>query len=137
MNLHDDIAALGLHAAINRIGEELRPLFTQREEIAKQIDTLCARGMRLVMLACAEREGADRFAFDANYEYDDEGGYFWSASYFAFKDEVLIDDEWTLGDELHTWDAESVTQIAFESPDRMEGSITVERLRELLQIDLA
>lgn len=76
------------------------------------------------------------FTFDASYEYDDEGGNFWSASFHARDDKGEIEE---LGAEeiedllMEVRPEEEETKIAFHS-EWSEGSITVEQLKADLEL---
>jgi len=68
------------------------------EQEKTQLDAVTALLLQITMLELAEVDPRiTHFSFDATYEYDDEGGYFWTASFFA----------WDAGESLDPYDSES------------------------------
>ena len=96
--------------------------------IKESLDTAWTLVMQSVMLELAEANPEiTGFTFEANMEYDDEGGYFWCPQFY-----VIGSDNDELVDELmEVRGDEDQIAIAFDSKSSSEGEITVERLREL------
>ena len=97
-------------------------------KIKESLDIAWALVMQSVMMEIAERDPEiTSFTFEANMEYDDEGGYFWCPQFY-----VIGSDNDELVDELmEVRGDEDQIAIAFDSKSSSEGEITVERLREL------
>lgn len=102
-------------------------------ELTRSVNAVVAVITQSVLLEYAEdHPEIESFSFDANYEYDDEGSYFWTACFYA------IDRDGNGADELEEFHdliqeqgmEEAECMLAFESKDNLEGSITVPELRE-------
>ena len=98
----------------------------QIREIKESLDTVWALVMQSVMLELAEANPViTGFTFEANMEYDDEGGYYWCPQFY-----VIGSDNDELVDELmEVRGDEDQIAIAFDSKSSSEGEITVEELR--------
>ena len=101
------------------------------------LDAVTALLLQITMLEIAEDDPRIvKFSFDANYEYDDEGGYFWTASFFAWDaegDTVFSDDvdspSCDYDSDLRDCGGDgSALALAFDSGE-MEGEVTIEKLR--------
>ena len=101
----------------------------QIREIKESLDTCWALYMQSVMLELAERHPEiTGFSFEAEFEYDDEGGYFWSPTFWVHGHD---DDNGEIVDELQeSRGDEDQIMLAFESDSSSEGEITVDQLRE-------
>jgi hypothetical protein len=84
--------------------------------------------LRLLELA-DENPKITKFSFDAEYEYDDEGSYFWCVTFWEHEEEIGPD---VIYEELdHIGPGQEEVQIAFLSDNYFEGEITVAKLREI------
>lgn len=101
---------------------------------------------RIMLLQIAEKFPlVTGFSFEAEYEYDDEGGYYWSARIRPESETHDLenvqsedDDERSLKDEIeedHLYDVrleEGDAMLIFETESSFEGEVTLDELRAAL-----
>ena len=107
--------------------------------IKESLDVAWALVMQSVMLELAEANPViTGFTFEANMEYDDEGGYFWCPQFYIVGPDDQSDGYYELVDELmEVRGDEDQVAIAFDSKSSSEGEITVEQLREAWKVQSA
>jgi hypothetical protein len=120
-----------------RLSQEARTALKVAHDALERRHKAAAVLTRIELLKCAdEHPEVTGFEFEANYEYDDEGGYFWCAILRYAGDQHVSKSERALFADPEDLDGvgtdEDSTPIAFETTDKWTGSITVERLRELV-----
>jgi hypothetical protein len=120
-------------ARCDALGKELTRAWQKAREVRELADVTAVELQQWTLLAWAlENPSVEAFDFSAEYEYDDEGGYYWSLNISDGLDDT--EDTWDLYDQLRdAGTSEETTPEAFESADRFTGSITVARLREILE----
>jgi hypothetical protein len=98
-------------------------------EIKLQVDTCQAVIVQTIMLELAQKDRKiTGFSFEAEYEYDDEGGYYWSPTYYAAGMEEL--EDWEFQELVRDEGLdESQVMLAFECSSTSEGEISVADLR--------
>lgn len=102
------------------------------ERQQKELEAVSALLLQIAMLEMAEADPTiEGFRFDANYEYDDEGAYYWSASIRAEGEKHEMDeiDQWEECEVLEQIADERSTKLAFGSQSSFDGRITVAQLR--------
>lgn len=113
--------ASGLH--VQKLYEEIHKLQARADEESALVVQL------LLLEVAAEDPSITEFSFDANFEYDDEGSYFWSVSFGSDGDNEDA-DPWERFEEVEQYADQQSTQIAFGSKTGFEGRITVSKLLE-------
>jgi fructosamine-3-kinase len=127
--------------------EEAEKVETHALERVREANTsytaaaLVTQRLRMLLLV-EEYPGITEFSFDANYEYDDEGSYFYCANVWAHYGDRRLDWDLDLTTEegekeqqimetvddliAHSLD-DQMTELLFG--DKWSGSLTVEQLR--------
>ena len=99
-----------------------------------ELNAVSALLLQIEMLEMAEKDPTiEAFSFDAHYEYDDEGSYYWSASFQAKgqKHDAGV-DRWEECEHLEQIAGEDGTALAFGGRSSFEGTVTVAQIREEL-----
>ncbi len=111
---------------------ETERLYGVIREAKNELDILMAKMIQLTMLEIADdHPKIMSFSFSGEFEYDDEGGWFWAPN---FQSDPEVD--WEEGDDvderIREWgfDNEQIP-LAFMSTNPNEGEITVIALRGL------
>jgi hypothetical protein len=114
--------------------KQVQKHYQEIAETQNSLDTAAALILQIEMLEMAEGDPRIKaFSFDANFEYDDEGSYFWCASIRAEGElsEIEVED-YEQFCELEHIAGQEATQLAFGSETSFEGRITVAKLRDEL-----
>jgi hypothetical protein len=90
---------------------------------------------RLTFLEYADRYPSKvrGFAFESEYQYNDEGGYFVATSVYPIVTEctsVELTDDYELQDTLGSYNREALALLCGVMEDAFEGECSVERARE-------
>lgn len=105
-------------------------LYGKVEKMQRALDKASALVVQLLLLEVALQDPSiTEFSFDANFEYDDEGSYFWSVSFTSDGDNEDA-DPWERFEAVEQYASEAATQIAFNSKSGFDGTITVADLQE-------
>lgn len=100
---------------------------------------ISALRMQCQLLLVAEKfPEVTSFSFNAEYAYDDEGGYFWSSSINAFVQGVELDWDHPINEALEeVLSDEAPTIKAFSAYSWDDGEITIDQLRLALGVTSA
>lgn len=97
-------------------------------DLKESVDACQAIIVQTIMLELAQKDRKiTGFSFEAEYEYDDEGGYYWSPTYFALG---IEDEDWEFQELVRDEGLdEDQIQLAFDCGSSFNGEISVADLR--------
>lgn len=125
-----DAANEAAEKVIGEARERMQRAFEAFRTAEEKANEAAAEVARLCLLNLAEeRPGIKGLSFESEYQYDDEGGYFQTATTYPLVEEGSTEDfDDVFMDEMN-FDVATLAVLCGVHPDTGEGQITIEEAR--------